>query len=194
MKLYEGLTFTHLRVRLGLVFIIVLLLIARPHSPFLFTAGFAISLLGEAVRIWSSGHLRKSKELATSGPYAYTRNPLYIGSFLIGLGFCVASTSFDNRIPTMTIWLCFVIGFYLIYAVQISREEQVLSEKFSEEFKKYRKEVPPFIPTLTAYGNRSKNRFSFDLFRKNHEYRMTFVVILIYLILLFKEYLIQVRG
>lgn len=163
-----------------------MLLIARPGSIAQLIAGFLFSLAGETIRIWSSGHIRKGKEIITSGPYARTRNPLYLGSLLVGFGFCVASTSFDNPLRTVIIWLYFALGFCLIYIIQVSREEKVLSEKFPGEFEKYRNEVPAFIPALTAYGRKGKNKFNFNLFRENSEYRFILVIAVVYLVLLSK--------
>ena len=186
MRQYEGLKFTLLRIRLILIYIIILVTLGDPFSPLLFILGLLLSIHGVSIRIWSSGHIRKGKELTTSGPYAYSRNPLYIGSLLIALGFCIASTSPVNSISTTIIWLYFLIGFCLIYAVQISREEDVLSEKFSEDFEKYRKEVPIFFPSISPYSNRSKKKFNFDLFRENHEYRITLLVTIVYLLLILR--------
>lgn len=182
MKKYQGLAFTRLRIRLVLVFIVILLLLGRPGSFILWITGLAISLSGEAIRIWSSGHIRKSRELATSGPYAYTRNPLYVGSLLLGFGLCIASTSFGSLISTIIIWLYFLIGFCLIYMTQVLREEEVLIEKFGGEFEEYRSKVPPFLPAFSPYDKRKKYKFDFNLFRENHEYRLALAIMVVYLL------------
>src|SRR5258705_13759457 len=78
------------RVPLGFACAAVFFLLAKP-SPATLLVGASVSLLGLSIRAWAAGHIRKNQELATSGPYAYTRNPLYLGSFLLGLGFTIAS-------------------------------------------------------------------------------------------------------
>src|SRR5687768_1547746 len=78
------------RVPLGFVCAAVFLFFARP-TPTALAAGAFVSVLGLAIRAWAAGHIRKNAQLATSGPYAFTRNPLYFGSFLLGLGFTIAS-------------------------------------------------------------------------------------------------------
>ena len=78
------------RVPLGFLCAALFILFARPR-PMTLAVGAGVSLLGLLLRAWASGHLRKNDALATSGPYAYTRNPLYLGSFIMGLGFTLAS-------------------------------------------------------------------------------------------------------
>src|SRR5439155_3013450 len=78
------------RVPLGFACAVVFLYFAKP-TVWTLIAGAAVALPGLLLRAWASGHLRKNEMLATTGPYAYTRNPLYLGSFLIGLGFTIAA-------------------------------------------------------------------------------------------------------
>ncbi|HUT86260.1 MAG TPA: methyltransferase, partial [Elusimicrobiales bacterium] len=75
------------RIKITQMATLVLLLIAKPFSWKLFIAGLVIISLGEAIRLWASGYLKKDKELAVTGPYRIVRHPLYVGSFLIALGF-----------------------------------------------------------------------------------------------------------
>ena len=79
------------RVPLGFLCGAFFIAFARPR-PLTLVIGGAIALLGLALRAWAAGHIRKNAALATSGPYSYTRNPLYLGSFLLGLGFTIASS------------------------------------------------------------------------------------------------------
>ena len=78
------------RVPLGFVCAAIFFLLSRPRPSTLLVGG-AIALPGLALRAWGTGHLRKNDALATTGPFAYTRNPLYLGSFLMGVGFTIAS-------------------------------------------------------------------------------------------------------
>ena len=80
------------RVPLGFACAAVFIVLARPTRLSL-AAGGGVALVGLALRAWASGHIRKNDRLAVSGPYAHTRNPLYLGSFILGLGFTVAAAS-----------------------------------------------------------------------------------------------------
>ena len=81
---------------------------ARP-TPRALLIGASVSLLGLALRAWAAGHIRKNAQLATSGPYAFTRNPLYLGSFLLGLGFTIAS----GRVILGLLFAALFLGIYL---------------------------------------------------------------------------------
>ncbi|HCJ66451.1 MAG TPA: isoprenylcysteine carboxylmethyltransferase family protein, partial [Elusimicrobia bacterium] len=77
----------------GYLFALVYVLLVRPTSLFLLVVGIEIAFFGLLIRFWAAGYLRKSEELCISGPYAYVRHPLYLGSFLLGFGFCLAGSS-----------------------------------------------------------------------------------------------------
>jgi protein-S-isoprenylcysteine O-methyltransferase Ste14 len=115
-----------------------------------FLIGSLFILVGEVLRVWAHGYLRKARRLATNGPYAYVRNPLYLGNFLIGLGFCVI-------IWHPLIFALFVAGFFSVYWVTVKGEEQRLSFKFQDDFRNYSKAVPRFLPRLTPYRKRSSD-------------------------------------
>ena len=76
------------RVPLGFLFAAIFLIFAKPELLTLFMGG-AIAVVGLLVRAWAAGHIRKNQTLAVSGPYAHTRNPLYLGSFILGVGFTI---------------------------------------------------------------------------------------------------------
>lgn len=119
-----------------------------------FLIGIPVIILGEAVRIWSHGYIRKAKELATGGPYAFVRNPLYVGNFLIGLGFC--SIMWNPFILAL-----YTLGFMSVYWITIRGEEQRLVFKFKEQYSDYVKQVPRFIPRFSPYPKRSPSPFDF---------------------------------
>jgi protein-S-isoprenylcysteine O-methyltransferase Ste14 len=101
--------------------------------------GLGVAGLGLAVRGWAAGHLRKDEELATGGPYAYTRNPLYLGSFLIGVGVTIAGSQ--------PIFLALFAVFFLgIYAAQSRVEAAYLTERFGEPYRVYARRVPLLLP------------------------------------------------
>src|SRR5579859_7510680 len=128
-----------IRVPLGFAFAVLYAWLARPTWRSL-ALGAAIILPGLLIRALASGHVRKNEALATTGPYAYTRNPLYLGSLLIGIGFAIAARSW---------WIgaALVLMFFAIYMPVIRSEEAFLHEKFPE-FEDYAKRVPRMLPRL----------------------------------------------
>ena len=122
-----------IRVPLGFVFAALYLWLARPSWNSIIV-GSMIAAIGVWVRAMASGHVKKNEELTTTGPYAHTRNPLYLGSIIIGVGFAVAALN-------AWIVLLLVIMFVAIYVPVIRGEEQFLSSRFSE-FADYSARVP----------------------------------------------------
>jgi protein-S-isoprenylcysteine O-methyltransferase Ste14 len=157
---------TRSRVPLGFAFAAAYLWFARPTWPSLF-AGFAIAAVGILVRALASGHIRKNAALATTGPYAYTRNPLYLGSIIIALGFIVAARN-------VWIGLAAIAMFAFIYLPVIAAEEKYLRSAFPG-YDDYAGHVPRFLPRLTPYrpdttaGDES-GRFSSALYLRHREY------------------------
>lgn len=117
--------------------------LARPDALSLWTGGTVI-LAGLVVRGWAAGVLQKDRELAVSGPYAFTRNPLYLGSFIIGAG----ATFAGGRIWIGVVFLAF---FVWAYRGTMAREEGRLEERFGEAYRRYRGSVPVFLPRFTPY-------------------------------------------
>jgi protein-S-isoprenylcysteine O-methyltransferase Ste14 len=153
-----------IRVPLGFFFAVFYFWMARPSWRSLM-AGVVVVVPGLFIRALASGHVRKNQTLATSGPYAYTRNPLYLGSLLIGVGFCVAARSW-------WVGVVLVMMFFAIYVPVIRDEEAFLRQKFPE-FEEYAKRVPRMLPRLTpASHNKSEPSvgFSLELYLKHREY------------------------
>lgn len=170
------------RVPLGFIFAAVFLFFARPTLLSLII-GAVISILGLLIRAWASGHIRKNQTLAVSGPYAYTRNPLYVGSFIMGLGFTIASGVW---------WLAilFAILFLGIYLPVMRVETKELNAIFGESFENYAQTVPLFVPRLTAYRdvNSAPDKFEKELYLKYREYRAALGVGLALCVLAVKAY------
>jgi protein-S-isoprenylcysteine O-methyltransferase Ste14 len=152
-----------IRVPLGFVFAVLYFWLARPTWRFI-ALGAILILPGLLIRALASGHVRKNETLATSGPYAYTRNPLYLGSLLIGIGFAVAARSW-------WVGVVLLVMFFAIYLPVIRGEEVFLREKFPE-FEEYARRVPRMFPRITpcANANQTAGGFSFDLYLKHREY------------------------
>jgi len=150
-----------IRVPLGFAFAFLYLWLARPTWRFL-ALGAVLIIPGLLVRALASGHVRKNEALATSGPYAYIRNPLYLGSLLVGIGFAVAARSW-------WVGVALVVMFLAIYVPVIRDEEKFLREKFPE-FDAYARSVPRMLPRLTPARSEEKSEFSIDLYLKHREW------------------------
>jgi len=151
------------RVRAGTPAVLGALLLARP-SPVSLAAGIALSLVGLALRAWASGHLQKEKKLAVSGPYRFTRNPLYLGTSFIGIGLAVAARSW---------WAVALLGAYfaVFYPVIVWEERDRMRALFPEAYPSYENAVPLFLPVPGRAGRGNGGRFDGALFRKNKEVR-----------------------
>ena len=165
-----------IRVPLGFVFAVLYLWLAKPTvESLLIGAGLVIP--GLAIRGLASGHLQKNEQLATGGPYAYTRNPLYLGSLILSVGFALAARSW---------WIVggIVLLFFVIYLPVIRSEENFLRERFPQ-FDEYAREVPSLVPRMSRFGKRSGS-FSWDLYWKHREYNATLGAVAIMAALLAK--------
>jgi protein-S-isoprenylcysteine O-methyltransferase Ste14 len=134
---------------------------------------------GIVLRAWASGHLQKNEKLATTGPYAYTRNPLYLGSVILALGFTIAARS-----PWVGLGL--LLLFLGIYLPVIRDEEAFLRERFPE-FADYAGRVPRFLPGLRATASGS-GEFSWDLYWKHREYNAALGSVAMLIALLAKRF------
>jgi protein-S-isoprenylcysteine O-methyltransferase Ste14 len=157
---------SRLRVPLGFLVGVLALALARA-TPASILAGLPLAVGGEAVRLWASGHIEKTRRLATGGPYAHTRNPLYLGSALLALGLGVASAS-----P----WVVAAVAAYFaaFYPSVIREEAGFLRERFVE-YPEWERTVPAFVPRLRPAGPRS-TRFEWRRVRTNREWRTTAAV------------------
>lgn len=153
------------RVPLGFVCGALFLVFARPR-PSTLAVGGGIALIGLSLRAWAAGHIRKNAELATSGPYAHTRNPLYLGSFLLGVGFTIAAAR-----PLLG--LLFAVLFLGIYLPVMRVEAADLAKLFGEDYTLYARAVPLFIPRLRPFRNEKTRETRFDggLYLRYREYQ-----------------------
>lgn len=179
----------HVRVPLGFVFAAAYLWFAHPAWTWLLE-GTVLVVAGLIVRATAAGHIRKNQELATTGPYAYTRNPLYLGSVLIAAGFVVAAKN-----PWIA--LAAVLMFVAIYIPQIKVEEAYLRSAFPE-YSSYATQVPRLLPRFTPYrspaaasSGQGAARFSRELYRRHREYQAALGSVLMIGALILKMILVQ---
>ncbi len=153
------------RIRLRLVWLLVVpfFWFATP-TPKLLAAGALLAVIGLGIRAWSAGSIRKDQELATGGPYAFSRNPLYLGSLLLGMGAVTAG----GRWVFVVLFLAF---FVTVYGTSMKHEARQLEERFGDRFRAYAAEVPLFFPRLTGRGSEAGGEgFSARQYKRNREY------------------------
>ncbi len=176
-------TLSRWRVRVGTLSLIPVLVLAKP-TPKSFSIGLAVCFLGIAWRTWAAGHLRKEKELAISGPYQYTRNPLYLGNLLIGSGVVLGAHSW-------WVLVIFVLYFMIFYPAVIQREKARMKELFPEKYAAYRKFVPLFFPRFKSSSRSDSTSFSWACYKTNREYRALSAASIFWVIMLAKMLLIR---
>jgi protein-S-isoprenylcysteine O-methyltransferase Ste14 len=174
---------TRLRVPLGFVFAAGYLGFARPAWLWI-AAGCVPIVAGILVRAAAAGHIRKNRELTTTGPYAYTRNPLYLGSVLIAAGFVIAA-----RNPWIA--LAALAMFVAVYVPVIRAEERYLAVQFAG-YTEYAAQVPRLLPRLGPYRKDEGNGgFSRELYLKHREYNAALGSALMIGALILKMVLVQ---
>lgn len=149
------------RVPAGWALGALLLALSRPSADSLLV-GMLVALPGELLRLWAAGHIDKTRSLATGGPYAHTRNPLYLGSLWLALGIAIASAS---------AWVLLAVCAYFLafYPAVMKEEAEFLRARFPE-YARWAHEVPLFLPRLTPGGPRA-SRFAWAQVRANREWR-----------------------
>ena len=136
------------------VLFVLLVSVLGSYEPTLFTIGTAVAVVGIVVRMWASGYVMKNKELATSGPYAFVRHPLYVGNILLLVGFSIAST----------LWWSYVLMIALLwfyYPPTIAYEDNKLRGIFGEEWEEWAKNIHALIPTFGSKAGSVKSSWSF---------------------------------
>ena len=172
------------RVPLGFLCAALFLLFARPR-PATLIAGAVISLSGLLLRGWAAGHIRKNSALATSGPYAFTRNPLYLGSFLLGVGFTIGSGRWQ-------LGLLFALLFLGIYLPVMRVESATMARLFGDTFQQYSRAVPLFFPRVTPYRNgEARTEFDTSLYMRYREYRAALGLLIAWGLLVLKAYYLK---
>ena len=154
------------RLRLRAVWLLVIpfFWLASPTST-LVGLGAAVAAVGLVIRAWAAGTIHKERELTTTGPYAYTRNPLYVGSFLLGIGISMAGGQW--------IWPVLFMAFYVgVYGKTMAGEVTLLTELFGDRYEHYATHVPAVFPRLKPYQppGAQGGGFTFAQYRRNREW------------------------
>jgi protein-S-isoprenylcysteine O-methyltransferase Ste14 len=162
---------------LGIIFL-VFLFKAPPTSRSLWIGG-TIALAGALLRLWAAGHIDKGRVVTQGGPYAFTRNPLYLGSFVMALGIIIAGQGY---------WLLPVFGifFAVFYYPVIRAEEQELLQAHGSSFLEYSKMVPLFLPGFRRRGERNSTFLWSRVLRNREHHTMLGLVVAIALLVIFK--------
>ena len=159
---------------------LLLVIFAKPNQPGI-VIGIILIVIGEGIRIWAAGHLQKNEILTVTGPYAYVKNPLYIGSIIITAGFCILA---DNiyLMAAATFIFCF---HYIPYKKRVEGDR--LRKIFGSQFEDYDQKVPDYIPRRAPYSSQ-KNPWRFGSFIENSEEGILMIVVTGILLILSRPY------
>lgn len=149
-----------LRMRLPIALLLALVLVLNV-DPAWFWTGFTVSAIGMLLQLWVFGCIRTREVLAVNGPYMFVRNPMYIARFMLVAGLVLM---------TGHAWLLLIIApvYYLYMVNRVKREEPVLIDAFGDEYRRYRENVPRFLPGLRPYREGRFAFFSLDNFHRQH--------------------------
>lgn len=177
--------FMRWRVRLGYPLAVAVLLFSRP-TPRSILAGGLVGLVGLWLRAYAAGYLHKQEILTVTGPYAHTRNPLYLGSAILALGVGIATQSWISA-------SLLLVYFAVFYSAVMRREEKELHARHGAAFEEYARAVPLFLPRLTAaeLSGESAGSCSLAQYKKNHEWQAAvgFLLLLAALLVISRVYL-----
>jgi len=168
-----------------------LIFLSRP-TPTGVSLGFLVAAVGEAIRFWAAGHLLKTQELVTSGPYRFTRNPLYLGRLLIFTGLCIMA-----RLPFGANWIILGVGYLVFFGYYLRRKERVeparLRALHGEAFERYFRAVPALFPSLRPWPEGGTSGWSSDRMLRNREHWMVIGLLALSLYLLWQAYALEAR-
>jgi protein-S-isoprenylcysteine O-methyltransferase Ste14 len=159
---------------------LLLVIFAKPQYPGILI-GMVLIFLGEGIRIWAAGHLQKNEVLTVTGPYAYVKNPLYIGSILITAGFCILADSV-YLLAAAFFMFCF---HYIPYKKKVEGDR--MKKIFGCQFDDYDGKVPDYLPRWTPYSN-EKISWQFRCFIENSEEGILLIILAGIVLILSRPY------
>src|SRR5215475_7759675 len=160
-----------LRVPAGFITVILFVIFSRPTWNSL-VSGIPVALFGALIRAWASGHLRKNAELAVCGPYAFTRNPLYFGSFVMATGCAVCGGCL-----WLSMWMMAL--FLAVYVPVMQAEAAHMRRLFAGDYESWAANVPLFIPRVTPYRNGLVRQFDPGQYLRHREYRAAIGLVIV---------------
>ena len=167
--------FERYRAFIGIVSLIIVLFVARPNAKSI-AIGFFFIMLGTFFRAWASGYINKNNELATRGPYALSRNPLYFGNFILGIGIAIAANHLYS-------YIIFAIYYFVFFPALMVMENNRMREKFGEKYEKWSKGLNSFFPGIKKIDT---SGFNISYYMKNREYKVIYFSLFIVIALIFK--------
>lgn len=167
--------FIKYRSFVGILGLLAILYLAEPGALSL-SAGFFFIVAGMFFRGWAAGYINKDNELATEGPYELTRNPLYFGNFILGVGIAIAA----NNIWSYAIFLGY---YFLFFPFLMTIEHRRLREKFGDKYEEWAHRSHSFFPKIKKIKKRA---FNISFYMKNKEYRVLYFSLFIVAILILK--------
>jgi len=158
----------------------LLFFFSKPYFPGI-AVGLILIFLGESIRVWAAGHLQKNETLTVTGPYAYVKNPLYIGTILITVGFCILA---DNiyLLAAATLIFCF---HYIPYKKRMEGDR--LKKIFGNQYEDYDQKVPEYLPRWKRYSDKSVP-WQFRCFIENSEVGILLIILAGILLILCRPY------
>jgi protein-S-isoprenylcysteine O-methyltransferase Ste14 len=163
--------------------IILLVIIAQPKFWSLIVGG-SIVLAGELIRVWATGHLKRNQEVTTSGPYAYLRDPLYLGRLFLLIGFCVMAGRYGLFL-FLPVGIC--VFAYSYMPRKYKKEMARLERHFGGEYVQYSSYCRSLIPRLKAYAGADNRKWSGSLFwHENREQYFILIVVSIFAAIIFR--------
>lgn len=158
----------------GLVACMVLAVMLASPTKASLIAGAAFVCIGEAIRMWAAGHLMRKQELATSGPYAHLRDPLYLGRLFLITGFCVMGWGYCLILLPVAL----AVFFTNYMPRKYKKEMKWLEDIFGDAYRRYAAEVRSLVPRLTPYSHSANKKWSFELFWKENREQYFFLIVL----------------
>ena len=158
----------------------LLFFFSKPYFPGI-AVGLILIFLGESIRVWAAGHLQKNETLTVTGPYAYVKNPLYIGTILITVGFCILA---DNiyLLAAATLIFCF---HYIPYKKRMEGDR--LKKIFGNPYEDYDQKVPEYLPGWKRYSDK-RVPWKFRCFIENSEEGILLIILAGILLILSRPY------
>jgi protein-S-isoprenylcysteine O-methyltransferase Ste14 len=167
--------FIRYRSFVGILCLVALLYLSDP-TPVSVAVGFFFIVAGMFFRAWASGYINKDKELATKGPFALTRNPLYFGNFILGLGIAIAGNNTSSYIIFFAFYLLF-FPFLMVF------EHNRLKKKFGKQYEEWAKDSHTFIPKIKRIDD---SDFNISFYMRNKEYRVLYFSLFVIAVLILK--------